>query len=721
MALMRRGLATDGDSVRRHRPENPAGPSESVTTHRADIQGLRAVAVLAVMAYHAQLPLTGGFVGVDVFFVISGFVIAGSLLPRVGSPTLPSLGSFYERRMRRLLPALAVVLLVVAVSSTALLSPLGAQQAMTETAIAASLFSANVQLRDTPTGYFDLGADTNPLLHTWSLSVEEQFYFVFPAVLLLAFVVAARFVRSRQQMVVAVFVAFVSVGSFALCFVASDVAPGDPSAKWAFFTATARVWEFGVGVALALAAPALRRIRPLAGAGAGFVGTGLLVGAFLGIDQWTRFPGTAALIPVVGTALIIMGGCGAEPEATRTRGRHHRSNTSARVVAMVPVALGSRSMRWIGDRSYGIYLWHWPLIVFADAMWPGRRWLLVAAALVSVGPAMLSYRFVENPIRHGQRFAGRRVIGLVAVCLAVPIFVTTAVVQLTSVQRGSDAVVAFSQSVQPYSSGWVNCGVPLRLRTPEDCRWKGQSSRGEVFLVGDSNAGHFAEPVGRSATENGYEATYALMTGCAFVDLVHVTAESDGARCHAFVLDTLAFLAERPPALVVIGASSSQYLNDDSLLVDPATRVTASTTEAKAALWETGLRAVFDRLAIAGIPVLFVHTVPHLADTAREWAAETCPAVRIYLATCGTSIDRASVEVQQRPAREAERRAVDGTRNARSVDFTEDLCLPDRCESEREGQWLYRDATHLTLGGATGLTRRFAVEMTAAVQLTTTS
>ncbi len=702
----------EGGSVRKSTKHLPAVAGAG---HRPDIQGLRAVAVLAVMAYHASLPLPGGFVGVDVFFVISGFVIASSLLSRVGSPTLASLGSFYERRMRRLLPALAVVLLVVAVFSTALLSPLGAQQAMSETGIAASLFSANVQLRDTPSGYFDLGADTNPLLHTWSLSVEEQFYFVFPAVFLLAFVVAARSVRSRQQFIVAGFVVLVSLGSFGLSLLASDVAPGDPSAKWAFFTATARVWEFGVGVVLALFARTLRHIHPRIAMGAGIAGAGLLIVAFVVIDEWTRFPGTAALLPVVGTALIIIGGFAGRSVTTGVA----LTTTEAPVtdgVGVVSRLLSRPSMLWIGDRSYGIYLWHWPCIVFVGTMWPGKEWLLVVAALVSVGPAMFSYRFIENPIRHGERFAGRRVIGVFCVCLAVPIMASTAVAELTSIQRRSDVVSAFADSVLPYSAGWVNCGVPLRSRSTEDCRRRVALSRGAVYLVGDSNAGQFAEPVGRAATQNGYESTHALMTGCAFVDLVHVTAGSDGQKCHDFVLDTLAFLAERPPALVVIGASSTQYLNTDSLMIDPTSGVVASTTEAKALLWEAGLRRVFDRLAAIGVPVLFVHTVPHMADTAEEWNAETCPAIRIYREACGTSIDRASVEVQQRPAREAERRAVAGSPNARSVDFTEDLCSVDRCVSdEPEGKWLYRDATHLTLGGATSLTNRFAEEMAAMV------
>jgi peptidoglycan/LPS O-acetylase OafA/YrhL len=234
---------------------------------RRDIQGLRALAVLLVVAYHAGAPLPGGFTGVDVFFAISGFVIARALIRELASTGGLRLGRFYARRVRRLLPALAVMLIAVALLGT-LASPVAGQRMGGLTGIRASLFAANVYLYHLGTGYFDVSASLDPLLHTWTLAVEEQFYLVFPALLLLGW-------RLGRRLAAVLLVGAVSAGSFYLALEYSQAfgigGVAHPQ-RFAFYASPTRAWEFGAGSLLALGSPLLSRAPLLVADGLGAAG-----------------------------------------------------------------------------------------------------------------------------------------------------------------------------------------------------------------------------------------------------------------------------------------------------------------------------------------------------------------------------------------------------------------------------------------------------------------
>lgn len=642
---------------------------------RDDIQGLRAVAVLLVVAYHGHLPVSGGFIGVDVFFVISGFVITAMLIRQFNAGGRFSFADFYTRRMRRLLPALAVLTTATMALSAILLSPLGPQQATAGTAFAASIFIANVQLGlFGGGGYFDLAAETNAMLHTWSLSVEEQFYFLFPAFLYLGW-------RAAKRWGAVWCIAAATVASFAYSWYSTYHHAIGISA---FYSPAARVWEFGVGSLIALAVPQLQRVGDRLALVIGAAGIGLIAVGALTISDQTAWPGFASLLPVAGTGLVIIAG------TVPNRG----------VSAMLSV----RPITTIGDLSYSWYLWHWPPIVFAAALWPGNTWLVGGVAVASLIPAWLSYHFIENPIRSNSHIVGRRAVRLVAVCIAVPAVASIGLLGLNWLERQTPTVKSISESVQLHASE-----TRPECRTFEigSCVWPADTSRGTIYLVGDSNAAQFTEPLAEAANRQGYDLVVTAQPSCPFVDLVAAgTHIDDGPRCHRYVTRLVADLAAEHPALVIVANSSSAYIENEGVtLTDPETGSRAVTPDAKARLWRSGLESV---LTAIGPPTVLIHPIPHFGQWPWDWQPETCPFVRMLTHSCSAGhISRADVDVQQLRAHDVETNVIAGLPGAASIDFTDDLCSANGCDTDRDMPWLYRDATHLSIDGAMTLTEEF--------------
>src|SRR6478735_5709247 len=319
---------------------------QRTTVQRADVQGMRALAVLMVVAFHAGLDIPGGFTGVDVFFAISGFVITAMLLREADGSGRFSFRSFYARRVRRIMPASAMTIGLVALLSLGAINS-AAQGITARTGIAGSLFGANFVLARAQNGYFDVAATTNPLLHIWTLSVEEQFYFVFPAILFLGMVVAGKRRMREAAGRLAVLIGLVGVVSFALGWYTSTHRVSIPgfasSAQFAFYMAPARAWEFAAGALVAIGVPLWRRCPEPLTYPLGVIGIGLIaVGAFA-IDGTTPFPGTAALLPVGGAVLLMVAG-----------------TASRRGVSAV---LGWSPIARVGDYSSSWYLWPGPVIV----------------------------------------------------------------------------------------------------------------------------------------------------------------------------------------------------------------------------------------------------------------------------------------------------------------------------------------------------------------------
>ena len=351
---------------------------------RPDIEGLRGFTLLAILGFHAEVPgAGGGFVGPDVFFIISGFVITGQLWREVSKTGTIKLRPFYGARARRLLPVSAAIGVVIVIASAILLPPLQARPVVGD-GIACALYVGNYWFILRGVDYFATHVPPSPFQHYWTLGVEEQFYLLWPPMIIGTAWLIRRWRRrnnadtaySKRPFLVLLWL--ITIGSFAISLLATYVVPAA-----AYFSLPTRAWDLSIGGLLALTADRWRRLSPRAAAITGWSGLALLLLACNQLTAGMRYPGTAALLPMLGTALVLAAGC-ALP-----------SLGCGRVLAWSP-------MRAIGRLSYSWYLWHWPFLVLAPAVVGHPLGLIGRLAMVVLSGVVgaLTLRFLENPLRY---------------------------------------------------------------------------------------------------------------------------------------------------------------------------------------------------------------------------------------------------------------------------------------------------------------------------------
>jgi len=649
-----------------------AGPS-----FRADIQGLRAVAVLLVLMYHVWPGvLPGGYVGVDVFFVISGYLITGLLLREHDQTGRISMLRFYARRLRRLLPAATVTLAAVAAGSFLLLPDVYWRSIAIEV-VASALYVENWWLASQAVDYLAEGESASPLQHYWSLSIEEQFYIVWPWLVAGAAWMGARAGRSTRGRVAG------AVGVLVAASLAHSIWFTRQEPGIAYFATTTRVWELGLG---ALLATATWRPSAPVGKALGFGGLALVIAAGLVLDADTLFPGAAALLPTLGAAMVIAAGGG-------------RSGMDAALL------LESRPARFLGDISYSLYLWHWPLIVFYLHLTernPGL-WSGTALVLVSMVVATLSRKLVEEPaLRMGKQqrtLAGAYVLG--GVCVAASVGLGSVLYvgaagdegagdQTVDVDPAPGATAMqpgyrppFTPSLKEARRDRPDVGMKChgRLRDSEPnlaCVLGGADAEYDLVLVGDSHAWHLV-PAFVELLEP-LDARLHLMTksACPFTLATLSRDRKPYQECRAWNERVLAYIKEVRPDAVISGASANV-----AALREPG--------ESSPELVARGFLPLWEEVREAGAEVLVLRDTPRFSgpggDPVRCLARKQGRA-----ADCVVGRSDAVKSEDEDPALIAASMAPD----ARLIDITDSICNPHACDPVVGGVLVLRDSHHLT-------------------------
>ncbi|GAB3531591.1 acyltransferase family protein [Arthrobacter tecti] len=663
-------------------------PPHADNGFRPDIQGLRAVAVLAVVIYHAGVWLVpGGYSGVDVFFVISGFLITSHLLSVLRDHGTIRFSDFYARRIRRILPAALTVLVLTALASV-MFVPRVETPGTLEDAAATALYLPNLLFAVQGTDYL---AETSPspFQHYWSLGIEEQFYLLWPAVLLGAYLL----VRRSNRRLAAVIAALVAT-SFASGLILLEVSP-----PWAFFSLPSRAWELGVG---ALAALVLRhaagRLPTAVGRVLMWSGLAGMLAGFVLLTSSTPFPGIAALLPTLSTAAVILGG---------SAGAH-------------PGLLTNRPMQAMGKWSYSLYLVHWPLLTIPQLAVGVEHPLPLAGTLalgaLSIPLAVLLHHYVEEPFRRRSRptrgHTGRTLPALAMATAGALVIAGSAYGAGLYIDRtpATAAQPAERKAGLPYPEGTPfvpsnvtpvleraatsapptngdGCHAPVKQTEPQThCIYGDPDATQDVVLFGDSHAEQWFAGVDRLARENSLRLRTLTKASCPAVSISIERQGSPYTECDQWREHTLQTIRDLKPRLVVLGNYGRVTPVSDS----------ADLREQ----WEEGLRATINALPEETEVVVMADTPFHNS------APASCLSRNIDDAA---ACDAEPEEALNAPRAAVERKVAEET-GARFLDMNKYLC-GEQCPAIIGDILAYRDAHHLSEPMGEALAPRVAAEL----------
>ena len=650
----------------------------SAAEFRPDIEGLRGIAILLVLLFHAGLPWTpGGFMGVDVFFVISGFLITGKLWRESQQPGGLNITRFYAWRIRRLLPAALVAVAAISLVGLLLAAPLDRSELAADGA-ASALSLANMRFIGS-VDYFAATTSPSPFLHFWSLSVEEQFYLVWPALIVLLTWRGG----SSRRLIVALLIGVVA--SFALSIWLTDTSPAR-----AFYLLPTRVWQLGVGGLLALIGVAGTSRR--AGAVA-WAGLAAVAAAGVALTAEMPYPGLAALLPTAGAVALLYGG--AAPSGP------------VRLLAAAP-------LRFLGKISYSLYLWHWPLLVLPlmllERALTGVE--VAASVAVAIGVSWLSWRFVEQPFRYGDRsrratswsairvgVAGILSVALFTQGLAAALPSSAVAVQPTPSPSGSpvasDGPITLPADLTPSLASARDdeerlrgdgCLAFERVSTPPNCVYGVKGSAITIALVGDSHASHWFPAIEAIALERGWRLLTFVKVSCSFTTLVqrNLALKREYRECTAFNEATVARLNQIKPALTIIVNRRTFRPIEENI----------TSALAGAALGDMVAR-------IPGATAILVDT----PDPGRDVPACLSKHPSDIRACLFTQDDADNREIGI-----AERVAAD-VAGARLIDLTANICTEWPCSPISGSVLIYRDEDHMTETFSRSLAAPLGVEI----------
>ena len=642
---------------------------------RNDVQGLRGIAILCVVLYHADFYLHGGFVGVDIFFVISGYVIFNSIIRDYGITGLISVQDFVVRRIHRLLPALSFLIVGTLTASVLVLSPFGDQQQVAHTSQAASLFTANIYLA-LQNSYFALV--NNPLRHTWTLAVEEQFYLCLIVLLYVLHLIAQKISAEFTKFVLRSVIVF-GVISFLLSVMFSFGNRLIPlPTRVAFFSMPTRAWEFSVGILIALTEA--RRLRKKIGLifsnSISLIGMSLIAVALFQFNTFTTFPGFAAVIPVVGSGLLILDS-------------HEGS--------LVKRALKFRPLVWIGDISYSWYLWHWPMIVFSVVLWPGSHVAILAAAFGSLVPALASYYLIENRFRITSESPTLRksTARIFLVSVFAPLLVSLAVTIGASTGYGLHRNISpgLTESLA-YKSG---CQMDILPFPQRNCLFVRTPGRPLILLIGDSQAGTFSDPLYAATKSLNLNLAVWFNNGCPIFP--EPTVERGDCQSYLNALPEL--IVKLDPALIVIANTSTLYTTAGAqrggLTITKENGKPPSTYQEAIDTWINGLSTTLSTPELLSRRVVVVGQVPPSRFLSPSILR---PKVSTQSFDLSSSSDRNLIIKR-------EKGVVTRYSNSFLFDTADYLCPAGKCKYSVDGEDAYNDSLHLTVRGAMLLSEGF--------------
>lgn len=627
--------------------------------YRSDVQGLRAIAVLLVFFSHAQWPLfLGGFVGVDIFFVISGYVITRVLLREYQKQKTILLHRFYARRLQRLLPALAFMLLVTTLVSLIVLTP-SEQLFQYGTAISAALWLSNFYLIFSDISYFGQEAGDNLFLHTWSLGVEEQFYLIWPILILAGLGYFSR--KDNKVPRLAFILCLVLIVSLALSLFLSVT-----SAKQAFYLMPARAWQFASGALVAYwhstksfeqsLNPSTTIVNLV-----GVSGLGLILLSALWFDRATPYPNWQALIPTIGITLTLFA---------------YRCNQ----VSHIERALSLQPLRWLGDISYSFYLWHWPILLFAGLLTPFYSGVNVLIALgATFAMASFSYYLIENPIRRNQRMllAPKYVVGGALTAMLL-IGLSLSVLRWHSDNLNLDPkqrqFVAIRHQV-PVIYGY-GCDEWYHSAQVRSCVVGNSHSKKKVVLIGDSVLMQWFPAIADLYASQDWQIVVLTKSSCPMVNrsFFYERIKSAYHVCDVWRERAVRTIVGLKPQVVIMGS--------------------ASTYPFSKAEWQDGTRELFNQLLpyvgqiklIAGTPRLGFDGPLCLAR--RDWLSKSLPDT--YESTC-------SRELHSSESWSWLREVASEYSQVRFIDLSQDVCPASICSAKIHDTIVYRDNQHLTV------------------------
>ena len=625
---------------------------------RPDIEGLRAIAVAVVVLYHAGVPfMGGGFIGVDVFFVLSGYLITSLLTKELNSSGGLNLSRFYARRVRRLLPAAALVVVAVCLTEAVLTSPM-AQLGVLKAALATTLYSSNIYFAHSQLDYFAQATAANPLLHTWSLAVEEQFYVGWPILLLLL-------TRMSKNVKVKIWViALLTLVSFAGCIWLTDF-----NRVAAYFQSPARAWEFSAGGLASLVSVRWLAEHKKSCTLLGIVSliTLLLSAAF--ITGSRTFPGYIAAIPVLGTLGALQAGAGAP------------NSLVVRLLKLPP-------FQYFGGISYSLYLWHWPVLMIAQEMFrdfsPAIRIACVALAVLL---AAVTHIVVENPIRFNPFLVPRSALslGIAALFMALTLggFAGWRVALNHSAQFRKFSKV-FHDVPSFYAKG---CRADLTDTRPLLCSFGEMANpHATVVLFGDSHAAQWFPALKNIADTQHWRLVTVIKASCS---PINIKADNPANPRAAWTCDewrrlAIAEIQKMQPQMVIVSSSSAYMQRGSSALITSSE-------------WEQGSRDTFLAIARPGTSVRFIRDTPHadydipgcLAQSA--WNGHTTCAPLVRSRALSSDVYQAQV------------RAAANIANVKCIDLSDRICGGETCEMEEGDVVVYRDSNHLAATYVAGL------------------